>query len=82
MIAKAREKSSEAPALRAHSSIIVSVGNILDSADVRSTGALEPPDFFVTEMQRVRGGRSHSFLTTPLGVFARVLDSALVYEGR
>ena len=24
---------------------IVSVGNILDSTDVRSTGALEPPDF-------------------------------------
>ena len=35
--------------------LVVSVGNILDSADVRSTGALEPPDLVVTEMQRNRG---------------------------
>ena len=57
----------------------VSVGNILDSADVRSTGALEPPDLVVTEMQRNRGGGTpHGCLTTPLGVFGRGLDSALM----
>ena len=61
--------------------VFVSVGNILDSTDVRSTGALEPPDFFVSEMQRVRRPVPHGFLTTPLGVFARWLDSALVHEG-
>ena len=51
---------------------------LLDSTDVRWTGALEPPDFNVSEMQRVRARHHHGFLTTPLGVFGRGLDSALM----
>ena len=53
----------------------VSVGNILDSADVRSTGALKPPDLVVRKMQRISRGTPRGFLTTTLGIFARVLDS-------
>ena len=33
--------------------IFVSVGNILDSADVRSTGALEPPDFVFSKCREL-----------------------------
>ena len=47
----------------------------------RGAGSLEPPDLVVTEMQRVSRGAHHGFLTTPLGVFGRVLDSAQMYEG-
>ena len=33
--------------------LIVSVGNILDSTDVRWTGALEPPDFVFSKCREL-----------------------------
>ena len=59
---------------------VVPVGNFLIKTASDSTGGLEPPDFVVTDMQRVSGRRCHVFLTTPIGVFGRGLDSALMYE--
>ena len=58
----------------------VPVGNFQIRTASVWTGGLEPPDFVVTDMQRVSARRCHVFLATSIGVFECGLDSAETYE--
>ena len=63
-----------------HCFLIVPVGNIQIRTASGWTGGLEPPDFVVTDMQRVSGPVPHCQILTPIGVSERGLDSALNNE--